>query len=1107
MVLVWLLCAALAHSAGAADAAPASPEQLLGIIEKGGFDERQDALKQLEALGEKARQALEKAARESELFEVRATAARLLGKLSQASVAVQLIDLQGQPVADVPLQVQVRQPTPLPSPLVYSGAEEEQPPPASTDAKGQATWTHLVPGSALWCGTEGPAQEPWNWQLWYLRPGENRLTLVRHRGGTVAGSVVAEDGKPLAAATLSLIPDWGQDPHGLDPQKTLAKRQSNTLASGVSDAAGRFALEHVPAGSYLLFAEHPDCAVACAGVIRVCEAGRTDLPTPLRLASRAAAYGTLRVLLLDEQGQPLDKATVSVTLARTPGPAQPPATPADKPSIAPDGLAARQAWLRYTLATSDNSETASQTETAEAGCLELPNLWPGEYQVTVRAEEEGKPGVRKYQLRNLIVAADQAAGKAGGPQNVFVALPPVACGSISGQLASAAGKSASLGRRVGEFSVWALAEDDPDARAVLSDLTRYESWFGRWQENLPDFGVKLEDESFALKDLVPGRYTLVIVEGKTTKGVMHGVEVAAGRETKLPAFRLPGHDKPLARSLKDAAINGTVLLPNGEPAQRANVVLLSAEGGWSQTCSTDKGVFNLVSVTFDDDEHVRLSASLAGFRTCHADLPLTGLPLRSVVLQFEAEDAHGSIAATVVDAQGQPLKGALAAVQPLEGAGYSQNNGAPGKPAVTDAAGRVVLPGLAYGQRRIEVLKEGYYLPEPETVQVLPNKVTAVKVTMQRALALAGRIAAPAGTDTAKGMVSLEYAGLPTAGQYGWHHCFAAPVDEAGRFQFSGLRPGKVSLSALYPGLLGAQERTELELAAGALPDVQLQLVRSGALKLDLGPENRGARLALMAPGSWDPARGLNHNLPQECLTETTADSLGRAELRDLRPGSYDLLVRPAYEEDAFHYTQHACAARVCPGIRVAPLPGGPEALEKLEPVRLKPGQGGSEVRGRVVLRNVAAFRPGEKDLGRLRVTLANEQAVGSIDFYLPDDLDPQLEPRQVGRPAQGFLMVPQDLFRIAAVPPGEYRLYLEYELPERQWPWRERQRFNAAAGPAKTIQVASATVTAADDIAFEIGTEMLERLRRDRREETETRMRRQYGAAEGEDLGPEFQP
>src|SRR5208283_3766735 len=115
------------------------------------------------------------------------------------------------------------------------------------------------------------------------------------------------------------------------------------------------------------------------------------------------------------------------------------------------------------------------------------------------------------------------------------------------------------------------------------------------EEILPDFAASFEGDKFAFKQLAPGRYTLMIEAGNMTSGVIHGVEIAAGQEMKLPDFRLAGHAKRSAPARMKTDISGTVLLPDGTPANRVRVMLWGDQGSCLyQTICGDKGTFRFM---------------------------------------------------------------------------------------------------------------------------------------------------------------------------------------------------------------------------------------------------------------------------------------------------------------------------------------------------------------------------------------------------------------------------------------------------------------------------------------------------------------------------------
>src|SRR5689334_10571078 len=94
-------CAVLALAAVRAEDAPAQadPEKLIELLEKGDFDQRKDAAKKLESLGQAARTALEKALKESDSPEVRDSVEKLLAGLQRTRLIIEALDLQGHPVS------------------------------------------------------------------------------------------------------------------------------------------------------------------------------------------------------------------------------------------------------------------------------------------------------------------------------------------------------------------------------------------------------------------------------------------------------------------------------------------------------------------------------------------------------------------------------------------------------------------------------------------------------------------------------------------------------------------------------------------------------------------------------------------------------------------------------------------------------------------------------------------------------------------------------------------------------------------------------------------------------------------------------------------------
>ncbi|HEY3322642.1 MAG TPA: carboxypeptidase-like regulatory domain-containing protein [Planctomycetota bacterium] len=1100
-----VLCAGVPWC-GAAESS--SPEELIRLLDQGDFDQRAGAVRQLETLGEKAHAALQRAAGACESLEARVIVQRLLAELTKSSLHIRVVNADGKPVGNMEMNVMVS--PPLPSFQRFAYWRDEPDLARKTDADGQILIENIEAGSSAYCSAAQTGTEPWSRAIWNVQPGQNRLLLVTRLGASLAGSVVAAaDGKPVQGATLLLVQDVGQDATGVDPQHLWLQRTATYVQSQiVADADGKFVFEAVGDGSYFVFAEQQELAPACAGPIRVGSSGQTLLPAPIRMQTRAAVCGELKVPLLDEHGNSVKKIDCSVTITRLPDGTAPAGRDAGATPIDPQSPASL-AWFRYMLLSSDRSVVQQENATDDDGALVLKDLIAGRYRIAIRTGKDNEDTAATYILQNVSVVAGQPAAAA--------AQKPQPCGTLSGSLTppGAIGGYVNPRFNLWDSSIWALPEDDPQAQMMMTDVTRHERWLVQWRENSPYFGTRVQQNAFQFKRLPAGKYTVLIVRQACTKGVIHNVVVTAGKETKLEPFKLAGRAPDF--KLPEKGISGRVLLPDGDPAKNARVGLVGEQGHSAQAFTNDKGFF-----TFNPRQlsslPKRVVAALNGYRGCGLDLDSPDLQLDRLTLVL-AQAGHGNIKLTVSDPDGQPLKGVLVAVQPLNAT--VSWGGSKMTSTQTDTLGRATLRGLAWGQRKLEFLKQGFYLPEPLTVAVNSEADADVNVRMKRGLKLAGRIEVPAGVDKTLGTICLEYPPLAPGYGYSWTPSFAAQAGADGRFEFTGLPPGEAHLNASFPGLTLAQSRVRVQVEPNG-PEAALTLARTSSIALDLGSEFRGARVALVPQGTWDPARGVEHVLPPKLDHDCVADSRGQIVLRGLLPGTYDLLAKPSYEAECFHYTQHAAVAYVHPGVvvpgvgraslpakdRTAMTPAAQAGTEaRPTPVRVQLSAAGVEVRGRVVIKNLDAFHWEEWDSGRLRVTIAGERVVGTCDLFLPEDVDPKHAPPEVGPRAKGFEMVPQEYFRFGGVPPGEYRIYFEYEVSDRNAPQTAKERFSFASRPIRTVRVGNTPITVLDDFEIELDPLILAKLRKLQQDANPDGAQWRHWGEDEQDIESGFQP
>lgn len=163
--------------------------------------------------------------------------------------------------------------------------------------------------------------------------GERRdgVRLVLEPGGTVAGRVTGPNGEPIAGAVVRTRGHW---PHGPLEART--------------DEAGRYRIGGLPLGTVAVRADHPD-HVEASGEATIEPAGAGSAEVQLDLVLRQGLSVSGRVI--DERGEPVAGAEVSLLDDPRYGPAKPVATAEDgsfrvtglspgfwRPQVAKEGL-------------------------------------------------------------------------------------------------------------------------------------------------------------------------------------------------------------------------------------------------------------------------------------------------------------------------------------------------------------------------------------------------------------------------------------------------------------------------------------------------------------------------------------------------------------------------------------------------------------------------------------------------------------------------------------------------------------------------------------------------------------------------------------------------
>lgn len=147
------------------------------------------------------------------------------------------------------------------------------------------------------------------------RPRWQSVDLALVAGTSLRGRVLAEDGRPLAGATVR------SQPNGAAPDSPIGKLLQDlpdfrTRATGSSDADGSFELRDLAAGAYQLFVHHPDACATVVGDLSI-PGGQTVTLPDVVLPRGALVEGRVTV-----DGRPPGQAKVILTSASSGGRAE-----------------------------------------------------------------------------------------------------------------------------------------------------------------------------------------------------------------------------------------------------------------------------------------------------------------------------------------------------------------------------------------------------------------------------------------------------------------------------------------------------------------------------------------------------------------------------------------------------------------------------------------------------------------------------------------------------------------------------------------------------------------------------------------------------------------
>jgi hypothetical protein len=270
-----------------------------------------------------------------------------------------------------------------------------------------------------------------------------------------------------------------------------------------------------------------------------------------------------------------------------------------------------------------------------------------------------------------------------------------------------------------------------------------------------------------------------------------------------------------------------------------------------------------------------------GYKQAELDCSAPGVDLSNVEIKLERL-RYGDLRLKLLDEDGKPLPGAT-----VDPAPYQNNNNyyyyvrrMQSAKKVSDAKGEVQFSGLSTGPRRINVIRDGYYLSDPARVVILPDAEATLTLMLRKGLAISGKLTGPAGEDFTRTVVSIRRVRDSSI-------CTCA-ANAAGEFFVGGLAPDNYVLTADSP-MSTLRAYQEIELTGESRTGLALELVPKGGIMVKLDKEMKG-RMVYLQDKEIDKRKtpgiaGTSMNAAVRSYAYVDAEGL--AEFWNVRPGHY----------------------------------------------------------------------------------------------------------------------------------------------------------------------------------------------------------------------------
>ncbi len=1020
-----------------------TPEALLEQLQNGNFDERQEAEKALLQMGEAVRPLVEKTVKSTDDLDTRAAMSRILDGLYRSTVQVVFYDRKGIPFAKQKATY-----------FSYGNPRNPQEKKEfDTNEKGEINILDLKPGFNQ-LSFQMPEVDIYNqYSQFMLRKGPNRMVCVGIHKGSVSGTVLTDQGKPIENVELKLLSDNGYIPPNTD---WAALKDWGNQATITAKPTGEFVAEKLSPGAYLVFINHDDFQLSQPMTVRVYEDEDTKLTEPIKLESKASVTGGLKVQVVDNEGKPLAKTKIATALLRL----------GDQTGTQLQEMMNRGiGWNRR-----GGNINAVDSETDENGFLEFKYNKPGAYRLALEPETGTPLLISPIEIKKgeVIELKGQKFPKSG---------------SLAGDIKTEDGKG------VEYMQIYAVRTDDPLAIAMASNPDNMHTFLyllqSRNNNNAKRNAAMMnnrtnKDGHFEVKDLAPGSYYIICqgFDGRTRlwfETPEHNTVV----EEKTVNFGTMKVLKDKEGNKFSFEVKGQVLLPDGTPASNANIQMSLNQGSWGSRAGQD-GKFNMSQQNYVGGKPDRLMVSMPGHKTHVIDLNAAGVDQKNLTIKLEKQ-VHGSLKVKIVDQEGKPLSNV--AVNPIPGSNrfqvYNNWNNQQGTPIrYSNTDGQVVIRGLAPGKRNITISLEGYILDQPQSVDIQAGKENLVNVVMKPGLEVSGTLQLPEGSDFSKAAIYALVTG--DAARIGQQAYRCGEVDEKGRFKIGGLSPGAQTLGLVYPGL--TPDASNPVTVEAPKTDLVLKMSKPGAFKFDLGPACKSQQLVWYKSGEqvvekqvWreSSTSGTREKRPGvvQSAGGSSTDYNGKSEHYGSTPGTYDLWVLQSGMVQQMYNgaIPQASTYLKLKTFEMKPAEGGQVGFkaQPYEKINVKPGTG--IVRMKMTLKN-ADQMPSNGNFGQMTFYLSGTDAYSTLMYYPQNRIANRSQVMVVGTPPPEIKQTTnRDEFVFRNLPPGEYKLYATFS----NWNYNGQEALNYPVTekgvPIKTVPLAEGQDVQLEEIQLEV--------------------------------------